>query len=226
MNFLLISAIHTQLSLKIYSSKTYNRILFLCTIPSNIYKEELDSFILFLTPQIIRRVYILHYHRAPFGRHYSTTFMEVLKFFNDICWLNSGFYISHTITKVYIKEVGFVFVLKPRFMFSFIFLILRYYLRSHLKVGTLYGKKLEEVKEGHYYILHGDILVSPLSLRKWQNSSLEEIQKKRFPLFLIDLMFKFFVLDSNFMSDSKSIINCLSYDGKLHRWRLSKEDLS
>ena len=225
MNFLLISAIHTQLSLKIYSSKTYNRILFLSTIDSDIYMKELDRFISFLTPSILHEIYVDHFSRQPSGFHYSTVFPYLIKFFRQQLWLQRGFHIVFRVKKVYSPQLDFyVHLLIPRFVFSYIFLVLRHYLRNELHISTLYGKSdINELSEGKYYILLGTVLVSPISKETWNTSTSSKIRNKGFPIFAIDVLFFIFSINSDYVIRSRSKKNFLFYNDSSHKWFLTSK---
>ena len=138
--------------------------MYICTCTNSTFDSDMNKFLEFLTPENMYKVYSLHYPNKPRGYHYSVIFPRVLDFFINFSWREPTFFILFTISEVIIPNFGAVYILKPRFLFSYIFLLLRFYVVEELEVDILDGKDLSKVKLGNYYIMYGDILFSPIRL--------------------------------------------------------------
>ena len=138
--------------------------MYICTCTNSTFDSDMNKFLEFLTPENMYKVYSLHYPGKPGGSKYSSIFPRVLAFFTNLSWREPTFFILFTISEVIIPNFGSVFIIKPRFLFGFIFLLLRFYVVEELEVDTLDGKDLSKVKLGGYYIMYGDILFSPIRL--------------------------------------------------------------
>ena len=143
----------------------------------------------------------------------------------DIEWI-----IIFTISKVIIPDFGAVYILKPRFLFTFIFLVLHFYVVEVLELnpvdGTglsiLDGMELSEVKSGGYYIMCGDILFSPIRSDDWERLTKDKTLSKRVPPFIFRILYNYFCLNIHKinMSQSKKCYRLLYNKGR-HRWSLS-----
>ena len=182
------------------------------------YNKGYKNFLNFLTHKNLLKVYKFYFPRKPGGTMYSSIFPQVITFFTTLAWTKPGFYIIFTISKVIIPDFGAVYILKPRFLFSFIFLLLRFYVVEELEVDTLDGKDLSKVKLGGYYIMYGDILFSPIRLDRWQRVTKDKILSKNVPSFIVEIFYHYFCLDVNTMTISKSKKGYLLYDKSRHSW--------
>ena len=193
-------------------------LMYICTCKNSTFGSDTNKFLEFLTPENMYKVYDLHFPNKPRGYHYSVIFPSVVEFFTTLAWTKPGFYIMFTISEVVIPNFGAVYILKPRFLFSYIFLLLRFYVVEELEVDTLDGKDLSKVKLGNYYIMYGDILFSPIRLDRWQRVTKDKILSKNVPSFIVEIFYHYFCLDVNTMTISKSKKGYLLYDKSRHSW--------
>jgi len=192
--------------------------MYICTCTNSTFDGDMNKFLEFLTPENIYKVYSLHYPGKPGGSKYSSIFPRVLAFFTNFSWREPTFFILFTISEVVIPNFGSVFIIKPRFLFGFIFLLLRFYVVEELEVDTLDGKDLSKVKLGNYYIMYGDILFSPIRLDRWQRVTKDKILSRNVPSFIVEIFYHYFCLDINTMTISKSKKGYLLYDKSRHSW--------
>ena len=192
--------------------------MYFSTLVNSTSGSGIDKFLEFLTPENIYKVYDLHFPNKPRGHHYSVIFPAVVEFFTTLAWTKPGFYIIFTISEVTIPNFGAVFIMKPRFLFSYIFLLLRFYVVEELEVEILNGKDLSKVKLGGYYIMYGDILFSPIRLDRWQRVTKDKILSRNVPSFIVEIFYHYFCLDINTMTISKSKKGYLLYDKSRHSW--------
>ena len=99
---------------------------------------------------------------------------------------------------------------------AIVFLVTRHYIIHELEISTLRGKDISDVKLDSYYILIGDLLFRPISLKRWTDVTKGLIISKGVPSFIVDLFFHFFVVDINKTIKSRSSKKILSYDSNRH----------
>ena len=194
------------------------------------YNKGYKNFLNFLTHKNLLKVYKFYYPRKPGGTMYSSIFPQVITFFTTLAWTKPGFYIIFTISKVIIPDFGAVYILKPRFLFSYIFLVLHFYVVEVLELNTidgtglgiLDGMELSEVKSGGYYIMCGDILFSPIRSDDWERLTKDKTLSKRVPPFIFRILYNYYCLNIHKinMSQSKKCYLLLYNKGR-HRWSLS-----
>ena len=199
---------------------------------ANNYNNDFKNFLKFLTRKNLLKVYNCYFSNKPGGSKYSSVFPQVIIFFTTLAWTKPGFYIIFTISKVTIPDLGIVYIMKPRFLFSFIFLVLHFYVVEELGVNTidgtgmdiLDGLELWEVKSGGYYIMCGDILFSPIRSDCWEKVANRKIGSKKIPTFIYNIFYSYYCLDIHKMNKSQSK-KCyyLSYNKGRHRWSLSSK---
>ena len=198
---------------------------------ANNYNNDFKNFLKFLTRKNLLKVYNCYFSNKPGGSKYSSVFPQVIIFFTTLAWTKPGFYIIFTISKVTIPDFGIVYIMKPRFLFSFIFLVLHFYVVEELGVNTidgtgmdiLDGLELWEVKSGGYYIMCGDILFSPIRSDCWEKVANRKIGSKKIPTFIYNIFYSYFCLNIHNMTKSKSKNCYLFYNKGRHRWSLSSK---
>ena len=204
--------------------------MYFSTLVNSTSGSGIDKFLEFLTPENIYKVYDLHFPNKPRGHHYSVIFPAVVEFFTTLAWTKPGFYIIFTISKVIIPDLGVVYILKPRFLFIFIFFVLHFYVVKVLELNTvdgtglsiLDGMELSEVKSGGYYIMCGDILFSPIRSDDWERLTKDKTLSKRVPPFIFRIFYNYFCLNIHKINISQSK-KCyeLFYNKGRHSWYLS-----
>ena len=200
---------------------TYVSFIFYCNQVNSIHDKDIARFLEFLTRENLLKVYNIHYSGKAGGYQYYTIFPQVLNFFTSLSWEKPTFFILFAISEVNIPHFGSIYIIRPRFLFRFIFLVLRFYTLEELKVQTLDGKELSEIKLGGYYIMFGDILFSPIRSDRWDQVTKDKILARGVPAFIVSIFSSYFVLDINTITYSKSKKSCLLYDAKRHSWSLS-----
>ena len=173
---------------------------------------NLDNFIL---------VFNNHFPSYRAGGYAYSLYPKVLNFFKNLCWQDEGFFVLFSVSQVFIPGVGTVFIIKPNLIFAMVFLVTRHYVIHELEISTLRGKDISDVKLDSYYILIGDLLFRPISLKRWTDVTKGLIISKGVPSFIVDLFFHFFVVDINKTIKSRSSKKILSYDSNRHSWYLS-----
>ena len=212
---------HSLRNLSLYANCIYISSVHLCTLVNSTHGRDLDKFLKFLTRENLLKVYNIHYSGKAGGYQYYTIFPQVLNFFTSLSWEKPTFFILFAISEVNIPHFGSIYIIRPRFLFRFIFLVLRFYTLEELKVQTLDGKELSEIKLGGYYIMFGDILFSPIRSDRWDQVTKDKILARGVPAFIVSIFSSYFVLDINTITYSKSKKSCLLYDAKRHSWSLS-----
>ena len=195
--------------------------MYYCTLVHSTHGRDFEKFLKFLTRKNLLKVYNIHYSGKAGGYQYYTIFPQVVNFFTSLSWEKPTFFILFAISEVNIPHFGSVYIIRPRFLFSYIFLLLRFYVVEELEVQTLDGKELSEIKLGGYYIMFGDILFGPISSDRWDQVTKDKILARGVPAFIVSIFSSYFVLDINTITYSKSKKSCLLYDEKRHSWSLS-----
>ena len=198
-------------------------------VGSTNYNKGYKNFLNFLTHKNLLKVHNCYYTIKPGGYQYYTIFPQVIIFFTTLAWTKPGFYVIFTISKVIIPDLGVVYILKPRFLFIFIFFVLHFYVVKVLELNTvdgtglsiLDGMELSEVKSGGYYIMCGDILFSPIRSDDWERLTKDKTLSKRVPPFIFRIFYNYFCLNIHNMTKSKSKNYYLLYNKGRHRWSLS-----
>ena len=183
--------------------------------------SDFIKFLDFLTIDIFILVFNNHFPGYKAGGSVYSLYPKVLKFFKDFSWENTNFYVLFSVSEVFIPGVGTVFTIKPNLLLAMVLLVTRHYILHELDVRTLRGKEISDVKVDGYYILIGDLLFRPISLKRWRTVTKGLIISKGVPSFIVDLLFHYFVIDINKTIKSRSSKKILSYDAERHSWYLS-----
>ena len=223
---------HFIRNLNLYANCIYINSVYYCTLVQSTHGRDFEKFLKFLTRKNLLKVYNYYFSSKPGGSKYSSIFPQVVSFFTTLAWTKPGFYILFTISKVIVPDFGVIYILKPRFLFSYIFLLLRFYVVEELGVNTidgtgmdiLDGLELWEVKSGGYYIMCGDILFSPIKSDCWEKVANRKIASKKIPTFIYNIFYSYYCLDIHKINKSQSK-KCyyLSYNKGRHRWSLSSK---
>ena len=220
-NYIFYLNYHFIRNLNLYANCIYINSVYYCTLVQSTHGRDFEKFLKFLTRKNLLKVYNIHYSGKAGGYQYYTIFPQVVNFFTRLSWEKPTFFILFAISEVNIPHFGSIYIIRPRFLFSYIFLLLRFYVVEELEVQTLDGKELSEIKLGGYYIMFGDILFGPIRSDRWDQVTKDKILARGVPAFIVSIFSSYFVLDINTITYSKSKKSCLLYDAKRHSWSLS-----
>ena len=202
---------------------TYVSFIFYCNQFNSIYNKDIARFLEFLNLDNFILVFNNHFPSYRAGGSQYALYQKVLNFFKNLCWQDEGFFVLFSVSQVFIPGVGTVFIIKPNLIFAMVFLVTRHYVIHELEISTLRGKDISDVKLDSYYILIGDLLFRPISLKRWTDVTKGLIISKGVPSFIVDLFFHFFVVDINKTIKRRSSKKILSYDSNRHSWYLSSK---